>query len=1003
MGTLRSNWIIGTATALALVSAGRAQTGSFDGRVIADIQYVPATAILAPPDLAKIQPLKKGERLRSADVAEAIDRLFATGRFADILVEAEPSGAGVIVRFVTKPEWFIGGVNVVGSIESPPNRGELTNNGQFTLGAVFREDDVTKATASMKKLLQSNGLYENQVEPSIERDDNGQQVFITFQVKEGKRAKYQAPGIEGNTLLPANTIIRATGWRLPLINIWRKVSAARTRAGVQGVLKKYQDKDRLLARVQLEGLDYAAKTRRVRPRLQVEPGPRVEVKATEAKLSKRVLKRYVPVYAERTVDTDLLVDGKRNLENYLQSQGYYDADVEFRVLPLQNDLETIEYMIARGQRYKMVHLEITGNRYFQAHTIRERMFIQPAAFNLRRGRFSEAFERKDEENIEALYKSNGFHDVKVSMAVQHDYRGKMGDVAVTVAITEGPQWLVDTLTVSGIGQLNRNSLVSSMASVAGQPFAEVNLATDRNALLTRYYESGFPSASVKVTWQMSSKPNQVNVAFAVTEGERQFVRDILTSGLHTTRPSLVNRVITLKPGDPLSPVAETEIQKRFYDLGIFARVDTAIENPDGTTAHKYILYNFDEANRYTLSVGLGAQIARFGQPSSNSLGSPSGSTGFSPQYSLNVSRLNFLGTGDTISLRGGYSSIEKLASLSYFQPRFRNVEGRNITYSLLYDQTFDVRTFASKREEASVQVTEKFSKSLTGLFRFAYRRVSTSDVIIPVLLIPQLLAPVREGIVSGNLVQDRRDNPVNPHHGMFNTGDLAIAARILGSQRSFVRVLVRNATYYRLTNNIVLARQTQFGVIAPFDAPPGLTNQESVPLPERFFGGGADSLRAFPFNEAGPRDTGAPVVPGGPSSRPTGFPLGGNALFVNNVELRFPLIGENIQGVFFHDMGNVFSTLSNISFRFNQRNLQDFDYTVHADGFGLRYKTPVGPFRVDLSYSINPPAYEGFSGTPAQLLQCNPNEPLSALPGYCQPSKQAISHFQFSISIGQTF
>jgi len=115
------------------------------------------------------------------------------------------------------------------------------------------------------------------------------------------------------------------------------------------------------------------------------------------------------------------------------------------------------------------------------------------------------------------------------------------------------------------------------------------------------------------------------------------------------------------------------------------------------------------------------------------------------------------------------------------------------------------------------------------------------------------------------------------------------------------------------------------------------------------------------------------------------------------------LIGQNIQGVLFHDMGNVYSSLNNISFHFHQNNLQDFDYMVQAVGFGIRYRTPVGPIRLDAAYSINPPSYVGFSGTPAQILNCNPNVPLSQLPSYCQSTPQSISHFQFFFSIGQTF
>ena len=811
------------------------------------------------------------------------------------------------------------------------------------------------------------------------------------------------PVIEGDTKLADSTILRATGWRIPLIHWWRQVTDSRTRHGIMAVQNKLQSQDRLTAKVDLKSTDYDAQHRRVRPTLEIHAGPKVKVEAVEAKVSKRVLKRFVPVFTERDVYEDLLVEGKRNLQDYFQSQGYYDVVVDYRIKPVQNDLETIEYVISKGSRYKLVHLAIVGNHYFSTDAIRERMFMAPAAFNLRHGRYSEAFRRKDEENIKNLYAANGFRNVTVVSTAEKDYKGKPGDLAVTVSIAEGPQWMVNSLTVNGISQENAKTLLSTLASAAGQPFAEVNMASDRGSILSHYYGDGYPKADFKAEWHPAATANHVDVIYTITEGDRQFVRSVVTSGVHTTRQSLVDRNITMKPGDPLSPIQETEIQKRFYDLGIFTRVDTAIQNPDGENEdHKFVLYNFEEGNRYTLSLGLGATVARFGTPSTTDLSAPAGAVGFSPEVSANITRLNFLGLGHTVSLGGMYSSIEKRVSLNYLQPRFRNVAGRNISYTLLYDDSLNVRTFASRREEASVQLTQKFSKTLTGILRASYRRVSVSSVVIPVLLVPQLLQPVRIGMLSANFSQDRRDNPADPHRGMYNTADIGVAGKFFGSQRSFARVLLRDATYYPLTKSLVLARQTQFGVIAPFAVPPGLSDQASIPLPERFFGGGADSLRAFTYNQAGPRDIGAPLVPGGPSSAPTGFPLGGNALFFNNVELRFPLVGENIQGVFFHDMGNVFSTLSNMSFRFNQKNLQDFDYTVHAVGFGVRYKTPIGPIRGDLAYSINPPSFNGFNGTPDQLLQCNPSMPNPSLP-YCVPSRQSVGHIQFFFSIGQTF
>ena len=992
--------------ALAPTFSSLAQVTQFEGQKIVAIEYAPAQ-FLDPADLASAQPLKIGDTLHASDVAEAINGLFATGRFDDISVEAEKSGTGVSIRFVTKPRAFIGSVELTGKITAPPDKADLQSVTQLGLGSQFRDEDVTHAVDAMTRMFKANGLYDASVEPKIERpnpDAGGpQQVFITFEVKSGKRAKYEMPDITGTEApLSESAILRATGWRFPLVHWWRRVTSAKTHGGAQAVQAKYESKDRLMARVDLKQVDYDEQQRRARPHLDITPGPVVKVTTVESKLSQRTLKKYVPVFEERDVDNDLLVEGERNLHDYLQSQGYYDADVEFRVQAPKNDLETIEYVISKGQRYRLVHLAINGNKYFDEDTLRERMFIAPKAFNLRRGRYSDAFRRRDEGSISDLYKANGFRDVKVEITEDRDYKGKAGDVSAMVNITEGPQWLVQSLTINGVSPTFRNQVLANVTSVQGQPFSEVTLAADRDSILTWYYTNGYPNANFKAEWKNASA-TKVDVVYTITEGNREYLRGVLLHGLHTTRMGTVNRRISLKAGDPLSPVEVSDIQRKLYDLGVFARVDTAIENPDGDTTHKYVLYDLEEANRYSVSVGLGAQVARFGQPSSQSLGSPAGTTGFSPEASLSVSRLNFLGVGHTVTLHGVYSTIEKSGSLSYQQPKFLGADTRTVTYSVVWDNELDVRTFASKREEASVQLSQKLSKATTALFRYAYRKVSVNNVVIPTLLIPQLLQPVKLSMVSSNLVRDTRDNASNPHRGSLNSIDIRLAAKFFGSQRSFGAALVRNATYYALTKNLILARQTEFGVIEPFAAPAGLSEAQSVPLPERFFAGGADSLRAFAFNEAGPRDTGAAVVPGGPSSVATGFPLGGNALFINNIELRFPLIGDNIQGVLFHDMGNVFSSLSDISFRYKQRNLQDFNYAVHAVGFGLRYKTPVGPVRADIAYSLNSPEFDGFSGTPQQILLCNPNDAASLQQKFCQVTQQNTGHIQFFFSIGQTF
>jgi outer membrane protein assembly factor BamA len=356
----------------------------------------------------------------------------------------------------------------------------------------------------------------------------------------------------------------------------------------------------------------------------------------------------------------------------------------------------------------------------------------------------------------------------------------------------------------------------------------------------------------------------------------------------------------------------------------------------------------------------------------------------SPRVSIALSRLNLFGRAQTLSLQGVVSTLQRRAVLNYLLPKVFNWSKFDVSYSLLYDDTYDVRTFQSKREEAAVNLTQHLTKPVTIFYHFTYRHVGVSNLKIDPLLLPQLAQSVRVGIAEVNLVQDRRDDPLDPHKGIYNTLNVGLAAKAFGSQTNFVRLLGRNATYYKLGQKLVLARETQFGMQPAFRIPPTADPNDPIPLAERFFGGGGNTQRGFPENQAGPRDL------------LTGFPLGGSALFFNNTELRFPLYGANITGVLFEDAGNIYPGLGSISFRFTQKGPSDFDYMVHAVGFGVRYRTPIGPLRFDLAYGLNPPAYNGFPGNYTQLVQCSAN-------GTCQASLQHINHFQFIFSIGQAF
>ncbi|MCU1238039.1 MAG: surface antigen [Candidatus Solibacter sp.] len=965
-----------------------AEDQKYDGMPVINIRFDPPVQPLEGSELFEILPLKRGQPLRMAVVRESIDRLFATGRYADIQVDISPyNGGGVIVTFITKNSWFIGDVSVAGKVAEPPNPGQLANASRLELGQPYTDRALDVAITAQRRLLETNGLYLSTIRPVFDYDTTHQQINIRFEINSGKRAHFGPPVLLGDLKMDPRRIMTATKFRRWIINTWKPVTQVRVREGLDSVRALYQKENRLEAKVVLESMKFEPELWELIPTLNIDAGPHIQVNTVGAKVSQRKLRRYVPIFEEHAVDRDLLVEGANNLRDYFQSQGYFEAQVEVVPQKVINDKANIDFLVNTGKQHKLVAVSITGNHYFSTDVIRERMFLQTARIlQFPHGRYSESLLRRDKQTIVNLYESNGFRDVKVTSRSVDDEGGKVNNLAVYIYIEEGPQYLVGHVQVEGVEKLDRSRVLSKLSSVEGQPFSEFNVAVDRDTILAQYFDRGFPHATFDWTSKAGAEPHRIDLMFTIHEGQQQFVREVIVTGLKTTKPSLVSRNLRLNPGDPLSPTAITDTQRRLYDLGIFAKVDGAIENPDGETARKYVLFNVEEAARYSVAVGLGAELGRIGG-CQTCLDAPAGQTGFSGRVSLDVTRNNIWGLGHSLSLRTRVSTLERRGLLTYTWPRFRSLDHFNLTFNALYDDSRDVRTFSSKRLEGSVQLSQRFSKATTFFYRYTYRRVSVDEATLKIspFLINLLSQPVRVGILSFAWVQDRRDDPVDPHKGIYSTVDIGLAEGAFGSERNFMRVLARNATYHPLGKRLVLARSLQIGDIYGFNNQGDPAN--AIPLPERFFGGGGTSHRGFPENQAGPRDLS------------TGFPLGGTALLFNQTELRFPLIGDNISGVGFHDFGNIYSSSNHFSLRQTQRDLSDFDYMVHAVGFGIRYRTPVGPLRVDLGYSINPPKFFGYKGTQQDLLNAGRDPCLNS--NKCVV--QSVSHFQYFFSIGQTF
>src|ERR1017187_10187274 len=537
----------------------------------------------------------------------------------------------------------------------------------------------------------------------------------------------------------------------------------------------------------------------------------------------------------------------------------------------------------------------------------------------------------------------------------------------------------------------------------------------------------------------------MNVALNVTEGQQVFVNQVLLSGIGHTRPVVVARRVEVHAGDPLDQSALLDTQRKLYDLARFNEVNAAVQNPDGDNLRKNVWLQLTEARRWDVTYGFGFE-AETGTPqegvinpasaillglSPSATYSQNGKTGVSPRIALDVSRIDLRGTDNSLTLHSTYGLLEEVANLTFQNPLFFGKPNLTTSVSGGYSNVQNISTFQASTLQGDYRITEKVRRADTIIYNFEVRPGAVKPATLQgaASLIPLLSQPVRVGGPGLTWFHDTRDpSPLDAQRGSYTSVQEFFASSKFGSEANFNRADVTNSTYYAFgKHKYVLARNTRMGFETTFGINPNVgsascvTNYQptvpagsaavnlletnpscnAVPLPERLYAGGATSHRGFGINDAGPRDL------------QTGYPVGGNAAFVNSTELRLPAftlpyVGDSVGFVLFEDMGNTFAHVGDMfpSFtHFHQPDQQtcanvgppqvtkaypfgtcNFNYFSHAVGMGARYKTPLGPIRLDFSWNLNPPVYP-------VIYDFNNNPPYQGQAG----------HFNFFFSIGEAF
>ncbi len=952
---------------LLFVTTSWAQLTAQGPQPIYNGQNVSSVDLIGNPhrDMEPLRPLvtqTAGQPYSQEKVEASIAALQATGQFQKVAVNVVPSLTGLRINFLLEPAYYLGMITFPGGTRA------FSYTRLLLVANLPDEDPFDKARLPLAEkaltaFFRQHGYFQSSIKTNFDIDDVHQLVNVSFTVELGKQARIGDVAFEGVQEAETNRLthsVRSLRARITggLLKRGKPYTAGRIKSATSLIQRTLSQEHRLASKVQELPPQYHPDTNRVDVAFKITEGPIVIVRTTGARLSRipflsaREMKKLIPIYSEGTVDRDLVQEGQQNLVNYFQQKGYFDVKVKTD-FQRQPDQILLTYEINKGTKHKVDRITFNGNHELSEKDLLDQIVVKRAHV-WSHGSFSEKLLKQSANNVEAFYRDRGYEEVKVTP--QAAERSSKVDVAFT--IEEGPQTLVDNVDVTGNNSVARTELAKPVGFQLqpGKPYSPRRLSDDRNRIAANYQNRGYLNVEVKPGVKRSAQdPHRVDVVYAVTEHQLVRLGDVIYLGQERTRLSLMKRTAQLHAETPMERGRLLEAESRLYDLNVFDWASVGPKKPITDQTDETALVKVHEAKRNEITYGFGFEVSHRGgnipagsvaipgippvQLGNNQI-APSQSTFASPRGSIEINRHNMRGLGETASAAILLSRLDQRALTTYAQPHFIGSQWKSLT-SFSIERSTENPLFAAGLGDLSFQVERLISrKNNTRLqLRYDFNKTILSHLLVPELVLQQD-RNVHLSTFSGTLLRDSRDKPLDAHHGVFGTLNLAITPKALFSSADFAKLFGQYA-YYKPVHSIVFANSIRLGLLKSFSG-------SFVPTSQLFFTGGGTTLRGFPIDEAGPQRL-VPfcnVLKGQTGCVNVTVPVGGRQLFILNSEARFPLgIMKALGGVVFYDGGNVDTAI-------NLRNFAD-NYT-NTIGVGLRYATPIGPVRFDIGKNLNP-------------------------------------------------
>jgi outer membrane protein insertion porin family len=624
--------------------------------------------------------------------------------------------------------------------------------------------------------------------------------------------------------------------------------------------------------------------------INVKKGKQVSIKVFGIKINPNI---FYSLWENVVFPPWAIEEGKNKIILELRKKGYILPEIKIKSVEKNNKL-SIDYLVDKGKRYRLGKISFIGNSNISSDYLKEKINIYLKDFYYYA--YLDGSILKDIlYELEYIYWKKGFKNVNIVIELKRE----LNKINIVFKIKEGKQNIIKKVKITGAAFFNPYYLIKIADIKENLPYNDEIVLKWENTIKLLYYSKGFDDIRITPVIKRDNNDN-IELTIKINENTRFRINEILWLGEKNISQDFFWSNVLLKKGEYLDRVKLLKTRKNLEGLGVFNNIQIKVIN-SGEENEKNIVLLTEPAKKSYLSYGFG-------------WGERVGLRGMF-EYQLH----NLFGRANSYSFVLKLGKNEKRTIFSFDTPWKTSIGLK--TFISLWMEEEALRSYTYNRIGITINAVKKYNEKnyLTFDFKIINTKILSLDVAESE--IDRENAPYSTSSFSISYNLDRRDDPFNPSSGFLFYSSTTLAFNFLGTETQYFKILGKFQKLWRLKNDIVILNHSRWGFA-----------WGNVPIVDRFFAGGSFSFRGISIDGLGPLD---PI---------TKAPIGGKAELLNNLEIilptPFPI--ENLKIAFFYDKGNVLSEVKDI-FK------KSFDDAV---GVGLRYKTPIGPFRIDLGWNL---------------------------------------------------